>query len=245
MTQGSEQLETDTGQGAQDAPSSPMPTIQGVRAPDSFTGDLTPDDADQNTAEESQPLPTPAKIDPWGIEDPTAPPPPPPPPEPVLPRKGGGILTIPLLCVGIAIIACVSLLPLADENHQLAWEREKLRADLKQLKEQGRVNAEFLTKVADDPTLAERLAQRQMKYIREGSSILTIKGQAKEEMSPFHLVSVPPPPPMPAYEPVGGLLGTLVRQPRAQLYLCGLALLLIAAGLVLGYVPKAKPDDIE
>ena len=85
------------------------------------------------------------------------------------------------------------LLPLADENHQLSWEREKLRADLTQLKEQGRVNTEFLQRVADDPTLAERLAQRQMKYIREGSSILKLRGGGKEEMSPFHLVSVPPP----------------------------------------------------
>jgi hypothetical protein len=50
---------------------------------------------------------------------------------------------------------------------------------------------------------------------------------------------------MPPYEPVGGALATLVRQPRAQLYLCGLALLLIAAGLVLGYVPKAKPGEME
>jgi hypothetical protein len=161
-------------------------------------------------------------------------------------RRGGGVLTIPLLCVGIAIIACVSLLPLADENHQLAWEREKLRADLAQLKEQGRVNDEFLQRVADDPTLAQRLAQRQMKYIREGDSILPLQGSGKEEMSPFHLVAVPPPPPMPPYQPVGGPLATLVRQPRAQLYLCGAALLMIASGLVLGYVPKSAtaPADV-
>jgi hypothetical protein len=243
MSHGSDQLEQEHGHGTQEAP---MPAIHGVRAAESFDGDLTPFDPDlvqaQEPAEESR---APASLDPWDIEDPTAEQPAPPEPEAAAPRRGGGILTIPLLCVGIAIIACVCLLPLADENHQLAWEREKLKADLKQLKEQGRVNAEFLTKVADDPTLAERLAQRQMKYIREGSSILTLKGQAKEEMSPFHLVSVPPPPPMPPYEPVGGALATLVRQPRAQLYLCGLALLLIAAGLVLGYVPKARPGEME
>src|SRR5687767_11792434 len=55
--------------------------------------------------------------------------------EPAAPRRGGGILTIPLLCVGVATIACVTLLPLADENHQLAWEREKLRVDLAHIKE--------------------------------------------------------------------------------------------------------------
>jgi hypothetical protein len=243
MTQGRDQLQQETGHGTQEAP---MPAIHGVRTAESFEGDLTPFEPEMVVAQEFSDEPdTQAAADPWDIEDPTAEQPAPPEPEPAPPRRGGGVVTIPLLCVGIALIACVCLLPLADENHQLAWEREKLRADLKQLKEQGRVNAEFLTKVADDPTLAERLAQRQMKYIREGSSILTIKGQAKEEMSPFHLVSVPPPAPMPAYEPVGGALATLVRQPRAQLYLCGLALLLIAAGLVLGYVPKSRPDEME
>jgi len=160
-------------------------------------------------------------------------------------RKGGGTLTIPLLCIGVAIIACVALLPLADENHQLAWEREKLRIDLAQLVEQTRVQDVFLTRVADDPTLAERLAQRQMKYIREGSSVLPLRGSAKEEMSPFHLVSVPPPPPLPPYQPVGGALATIVRQPRAQLYLYGAALLLIATGLVLGYTPKPTAEDAE
>jgi hypothetical protein len=223
-----------------------MPAIHGVRPPDSFQGDITPFDPDPLLAQEetAEALPT---TDPWGVEDPTAyREPEPVQTEPAPPRRGGGILTIPLLCIGIAIIACVTLLPLADENHQLAWEREKLRADLNQLKEQGRVNGEFLTRVADDPTLAERLAQRQMKYIREGSSILKLKGGGKEEMSPFHLVSVPPPPPLPAYEPVGGALATLVRQPRAQLYLCGLALMLIAAGLVLGYVPKpTREEEVE
>jgi hypothetical protein len=160
-------------------------------------------------------------------------------------RRGGGVVTIPLLCIGIATIACVTLLPIADENHQLAWERQKLQADLTQLQEQSRVNDEFLKRVADDPTLAERLANRQMKYIREGSSVLPLRGGGREEMSPFHLVSVPPPPPAPPYQPVGGALATIIRQPRAQLYLCGGALLLIATGLILGHVPKAQLGDDE
>jgi len=164
--------------------------------------------------------------------------------QPPIVKRGGGVLTIPLICIGVAIIACVSLLPLADENHRLAWEREKLRADLAHLQEQVRVNDDFLQRVADDPTLAERLAQRQMKYLREGTQVLHLRGMGKVEMSPFQLVAVPPPPPMAPYQPVGGALATLIRTPRSQLYLSGAALLLIATGLVLGYVPRrAKGDD--
>lgn len=224
----------------------PMPPIQGVRPLCAPLRQSVPAKADEppvspgavgtiaEGTEDAQ------QVDPWGVgeeaesieeegeEEETAP-------------RGGGLLTIPLLCIGIAIIACVTLLPLADENHQLAWEREKLNADLAQLKEQVRVNGEFLNHVADDPTLAERLAQRQMKYIRQGSSVLPLRGTGmKEEMSPFHLVAVPPPKPLPPYQPVGGALATLVRAPRAQLYLVGGALLLIATGIVMGYAPRPK-----
>ena len=223
----------------------PMPPIRGVRPLQSFREEGWPPAVIARDAEDPMDAPAGAGLDPWGASE----------PEPRAASmhaaapdatadsgrvRGGGALTIPLLCIGIAVIAVVTLLPLADENHRLAWEREKLRHDVAHLREQVRVNAEFLERVADDPTLAERLAQRQMKVIRQGSGVLQLKGQGREEMSPFHLTAVPAPPPPPAYEPVGGALGTLVRTPRAQLYMVGGALLLIAAGLVLGYVPRDR-----
>jgi hypothetical protein len=211
-----------TGAPARSATASPSTTSSSASKNSSATRPSTAGSSGTTSAasaavdDASDPLPA----DPWGVAEsnpstlgrprpPTRPRPLPRrrprprdgPPAPQPPAEAAAVLTIPLLCVGVAIIACVALLPLADENHQLAWEREKLRADLAQLKEQGRVNAEFLTRVADDPTLAERLAQRQMKYIREGTSVLRLKGGGKEEMSPFHLVSVPPPPPSPRTNP--------------------------------------------
>src|SRR5260221_8858836 len=111
-----------------------MPAIHGVRARDTFADRATAFDPEQiaadQLAEQEEDGASAATIDPWGVEDVSAPivedsaP-----PAPTLPRRGGGTLTIPLLCIGIAIIACVSLLPLADENRQLAWERERLKAD--------------------------------------------------------------------------------------------------------------------
>src|SRR5258707_15862608 len=100
-------------------------------------------------------------------------------PEPEPQERGGW--TVSLLCAGVATIAVCLLLPLAEENHQLAWQREKLRVDLEQIKQQVAVNGEFLKKVADDPTLAERLAQRQMKFIREGTKVLELPGDGGKE----------------------------------------------------------------
>jgi cell division protein FtsB len=158
------------------------------------------------------------------------------------PQERGG-WTVSLLCAGVAIIAVCLLLPLAEENHQLAWQREKLRADLEQIQQQVAVNAEFLKKVADDPTLAERLAQRQMKFIREGTRVLDLPGEGgKEEMSPFLLVSLPPPSPMPPYQPLGGTLAVVVRNPRLRLYVTGAGLMMLACGLVLGGGAKQTYD---
>src|SRR3954449_5992481 len=110
--------------------------------------------------------------------------------------SSSGGWTIPLLCIGISLIACCLLIPAADENRRLVYEREKLKADIEQIHKQIEVNDEFLKRVADDPTLSERLAQRQMKMVRQGTSILELHGQAKtRDMSPFELVTLPPPPP--------------------------------------------------
>lgn len=143
--------------------------------------------------------------------------------------------TLPLLCAGIALIACCLLIPAADENHRLVYERQKLQMDLEQIQKQVEVYDEFLQGVSQDPTLAERLAQRQMKYVRKGTSVLALRGQNDErDISPYLLVNLPPPVELPAYEPMGGHFAALCRQPRSQLFLIGGGLLLVAVGLVIG-----------
>src|SRR5438552_17840202 len=105
-----------------------------------------------------------------------------------------------MLCFGIAILACCLLIPAADDNRRLVWERERLKLDLEQIHKQVDVNGQFLKCVGDDPTLLERLAQRQMKLVRGGTSVLDLKSDgATGDMSPYLLLSIPPPPPMPEY----------------------------------------------
>jgi hypothetical protein len=142
--------------------------------------------------------------------------------------------TIPLLCAGIAIIACCMLIPAADENRRLVYEREKLRVDLEQIKKQVAVNEEFLRRVGDDPNLLERLAQRQMKLVREGTRVLELNGQDDQhDLSPFLLVTLPPPADLPPYRSIGGSFSELCRHPRSRLLLMGAGMLLIASGLVM------------
>jgi hypothetical protein len=140
-----------------------------------------------------------------------------------------------MLCAGIAILACCLLIPAADDNRKLAWERERLKQDLEQITKQIDVNGQFLKSVAEDPGLLERLAQRQMKLVREGTSVLNLKdATGRSDMSPYLLLTIPPPPPMPQYQPVGGVFSELCRHPRSRLFLMGSALLAIACALILG-----------
>ena len=153
------------------------------------------------------------------------------------PVRAGG-WTLPLLCAGLALIACCVLIPQADANRRVAYERQMLRSDLESIEKQIKVNDEFLRKVADDPTLAQRLAERQMKVIPQGTRVLELKHEQEgNSMSPFELVSVAPPPPLPPYKPLGGVIAALCYNPQSRLYLIGASLLMIAVGLVMGYAP--------
>jgi hypothetical protein len=158
------------------------------------------------------------------------------------PLRGGG-WTIPLLCLGIGLIACCLLIPLADSNRRLAYERQRLARDLESIQTQVAVNDEFLRRVHDDPSLAERLAQRQMKTIRQGTRVLELdrtrrSSSSAADMSPFQLVAVQPPAPLPPYRPLSGTIANLCYRPRTRLYLMGVGLFMMACGLVLGYTPK-------
>jgi hypothetical protein len=153
----------------------------------------------------------------------------------------GGMFTIPLMCAGIAIIAACLLIPQADANRRLAYERQKLQADLEATNHQVETNDEFLNKIAADPNLAERLAQRQMKIIRKGNEVLKLgKEPDGTEMSPFQLTAVAPPPELPPYQSRGGALARLCYDPKSRLYLIGAGLMAMAAGLVLGFAPKPQ-----
>jgi hypothetical protein len=157
--------------------------------------------------------------------------------EPEEPPARGGGWTISVLCAGIALIACCVLIPQADANRRLAYERETLQRDMQNITQQIQVNQEFLRKVSDDPTLAQRLAERQMKVIPEGEHVVDLTHEP-EGMSPFQLVNVAPPAPLPPYRPVGGTLARICYGPHSRLYLIGMSLGLIATGLVLGASPQ-------
>jgi len=150
------------------------------------------------------------------------------------PRSTGG-WTITALCAGLALLACTVLIPQADANRRLAYERQTLRDDLDSVEKQIAVNQEFIRRVGQDPTLAERLARRQMKVIPAGNQVLELPADnSGTAMSPFQITTVPRPEPLPEYKPISGFIASLCYNAHARLYLIGAALGMVAVGLVLG-----------
>ncbi|MGD0462695.1 MAG: hypothetical protein ABSB74_09410 [Tepidisphaeraceae bacterium] len=159
---------------------------------------------------------------------------------PTAPGSGGW--TVAILCVGMSLIAACEIIPQADANRRLVYEREMLRQDLTQIQSQISVNHEFLSKLESDPQLTERLAQREMRAVPQGQTVLNLKSDgdstatasaAAARMSPFSIVNVPPPAPLAPYRPVGGKFAELCRTPRSHGFVLGTAMIMIAAGLVL------------
>ena len=156
--------------------------------------------------------------------------------------KDGGGWTVAILCMGLGVIAACLIIPQADANRRLVYEREQLKLDLNQVQKQIGLNKEFLLKMESDPQLTERLAQREMRSVKQGEAVVDLGGSkdsgkqvsSAEKMSPFGIVNVPPPPALEAYKPVGGQFAELCRDPGSHMYVLGAGMMLVAVGLTLG-----------
>ena len=162
-------------------------------------------------------------------------------------RSISGLLSIPALCLGLCLIAVCVLVPQAEANRRTAVDRDQLRQDLGHADAQIDVNARFLAAATTDPEVAERLAQRQMRQIRQGSAALHLEGESPAlpaVLTVADMLRVPTPPPVPAYRPMPGYLSILTDTTRHQLCGLGCGLFLVAVGLVLGTSdPAVEPDQ--
>jgi hypothetical protein len=151
------------------------------------------------------------------------------------PRASTGGWTLMFLCAGIGLIAACVLIPEADENQKLLWQCERLRLDLEHLQKQSATNQDFIARLGNDPVIQERLAQRQLKYVRQGSGVLDIgEKDGPGAQSPFPLTQVPAAAQLQPPTVTGGKLVAMCRDGRTRTWLIGGGLLLMALGLVLG-----------
>jgi hypothetical protein len=147
----------------------------------------------------------------------------------------GAWWTLPVLFAGLAVLACALLVPAADGNRRTAHELAEIRRQVTHFREQSAVNRDFLARAGSDPVLAERLAMRQLRMTRPDARVVQMpKAGETYAMSPFAMMSVDAPPPVPAYRPVAGLLTRAFLNPQRQVFVAGFGIMLVAAGVILG-----------
>jgi hypothetical protein len=162
----------------------------------------------------------------------------------------GGVWALPMLALGLGLIACCLIIPAADDTRQVMFERERLSAEMESLGRQVALNEEFLERLPSDRELALRLASRQRTDPEEGVGIITPTwdrpgggGLGNFAMSPFALVAaepvLQPTAPTPAQ---GGRLAAFCREPRARLVVLGIGLFACMLGL-LGGGTREQPAD--
>jgi hypothetical protein len=146
---------------------------------------------------------------------------------------------LPLLALGLGLVACGVLIPEAEENRRLADEHRLLLAEVEALDRQAALNEDFLSRLHGDADLVRRLVRRQTPVTEPAADsdvafVPLSESTGRFERSPFALLAaervVAPPPTRPS----GGLLADLCRHPRMRLVTLGTGLLCCLVGLLSG-----------
>ena len=154
---------------------------------------------------------------------------------------------LPLLALGLGLIACCLLLPVADENRKLADERSRLAAELEAIERQVETNSDFIDRLHADPQLARRLVYRQ-RPPEPQEQVATLgdgRGDPRQRfsLSPFALLAADPVVAPPPSVPGGGALATLCRNPRTKLAVLGVGLMCCLLGLLAGGGSSSDASD--
>ena len=143
--------------------------------------------------------------------------------------------TLGMIVVGLVTLAACVLIPLREENRQLAHELANLQAEAEFVRAQAEANAAFVNKVHTDPALAERLVMRATRKPAAGKQFLDFEQPQSFSSSPYALTKLDPPPAPAEYRsdlptPIVGLFNNS----RSRVVLIGSAVFLVGAAVILG-----------
>ena len=156
---------------------------------------------------------------------------------------------LPLVALGLCLVACGVLIPAAEANRQIEAERRELAADVASLKTRVEMNDDFLARLHRDSDLAERLERRQRPpESSEDIAVLASDASAldgdRRGLSPFAMLRPEPTVAEPPPEVGGGLLAQWCRDERGRLGVVGTGLMCGLLGLLAGGGKGECDDDV-
>lgn len=140
-----------------------------------------------------------------------------------------------MIVVGLVTLAACILIPLREENRQLAYEQANLQAEADYVKAQADANTEFVDRVHTDPALAERLVMRATRRPMAGKQFLEFETASKFSSSPYALTKIDAPPAPAEYKSdLPPAIVGLFNDNRGRVTLMAASLFLVASAVVLG-----------
>ncbi len=149
---------------------------------------------------------------------------------------------MPLLALGLCLVACGVLIPASEANRLIEAQRLELAAQVQALHSRADLNDEFLSRLHRDEQLANRLSRRQTTPEPDGDvAVLASSTMANGSLSPFAMLRPEPVEAAPAPEADGSRLAEWCRDARGRLAVIGIGL---GCGLIalLAGGTRSEPD---
>jgi len=151
-----------------------------------------------------------------------------------------------MILVGMVALAACVLIPIREKNRQLAYQFDSLKAEADFVQQQAEANAEFVTRVHNDPALAERLSMRMTRRPTAGKKFLDAEQVSAFSSSPYALTRLAAPPPQAAYRSdLPPAIVGLFTDTSSRVVLIGASIFLVAAAVVLGKSATSRPSNAD
>ena len=151
-----------------------------------------------------------------------------------------------MILVGLVALAACVLIPIREENRMLAHQFDSLRAEADFVQQQAAANAEFLTRIHNDPALAERMSMRMTRRPTAGKKFLDADQATAFSSSPYALTRLAAPPARPDYRSdLPPAVVGLFNDTSSRAVLISASVFLIAAAVVLGKSAAREVPNAE
>lgn len=151
-----------------------------------------------------------------------------------------------MILVGMVTLAACVLIPIREENRQLAHQSGSLRAEADFVQQQAEANAEFVARIHNDPALAERMSMRMTRRPSAGKKFLDAEQATAFSSSPYALTRLAAPPARPEYRSdLPPAVVGLFNDTSSRAVLIGASVFLIAAAVVLGKSAAREVPNAE
>ncbi|MEM1013663.1 MAG: hypothetical protein AAGI46_15755 [Planctomycetota bacterium] len=156
--------------------------------------------------------------------------------------RRASLWALPLMAVGLSLVACAVLIPASEENRLVEAERRRLVAQVETLQNQVETNDEFLRRLEREAEVARRLSNRMQPPEPDGEVAVLASHRTGSvwQMSPLAMLETEAVEPIAAPPAMTGKLADWCRDGRHRLAVAGTGLFACLLALLAGSVRRPR-----